>query len=114
MLFGLEQRRRDAHEYLGDYKAHEELHRVARECGVRLSLFHGAAARGARRRPDHRAIAAQPPGAFEGKIRITEQGEVLNFKYADAVLAERSFELMVAASLDALARPVLFPSKQAG
>ncbi|HEY9405441.1 MAG TPA: phosphoenolpyruvate carboxylase, partial [Pyrinomonadaceae bacterium] len=47
--------------------------------------------------------------AFTGRIRITEQGEVLNFKYSDAVLAERSFELMIAASLDALARPRAFP-----
>jgi phosphoenolpyruvate carboxylase len=40
-----------------------------------------------------------------GHSRITEQGEVLNFKYADEVLAERNLELMIAASLDALARP---------
>jgi phosphoenolpyruvate carboxylase len=43
--------------------------------------------------------------AFDGQLRITEQGEVLNFKYSDEVLAERSLELMIAASLDALARP---------
>jgi phosphoenolpyruvate carboxylase len=43
--------------------------------------------------------------SFEGQLRITEQGEVLNFKYADVVLAERNLELMIAASLDALARP---------
>jgi len=43
--------------------------------------------------------------SFDGQFRITEQGEVLNFKYADEVLAERNLELMIAASLDALARP---------
>jgi phosphoenolpyruvate carboxylase len=92
------------------YKAHEGLHRVARECGVRLSLFHGRGGTvGRGGGPTHRAIAAQPPGAFNGKLRITEQGEVLNFKYSDAVLAERSFELMIAASFDALARPHAFP-----
>ncbi|HEY1403592.1 MAG TPA: phosphoenolpyruvate carboxylase, partial [Pyrinomonadaceae bacterium] len=92
------------------YKAHEELHRVARECGVRLSLFHGRGGTvGRGGGPTHRAIAAQPPGAFNGKIRITEQGEVLNFKYSDAVLAERSFELMIAASLNALAQPAAVP-----
>jgi phosphoenolpyruvate carboxylase len=42
---------------------------------------------------------------LKGQFRITEQGEVLNFKYADEVLAERNLELMIAASLDALARP---------
>ena len=40
-----------------------------------------------------------------GRIRITEQGEVLNWKYADAVLAEWNLELMIAASLEALTRP---------
>jgi len=55
--------------------------------------------------PTHRAIFAQPMNSFEGQLRITEQGEVLNFKYADEVLAERNLELMIAASLDALARP---------
>jgi phosphoenolpyruvate carboxylase len=38
-------------------------------------------------------------------LRITEQGDLLNFKYSDEVLAERNLELMIAASLDALARP---------
>lgn len=91
------------------YRAHEALHRVAGECGVRLRLFHGRGGTvGRGGGPTQRAINAQPPGAFTGKLRITEQGEVLNFKYADAVLAERSFELMVAASLDALARPRKF------
>jgi len=55
--------------------------------------------------PTHRSIFAQPMNSFEGQLRITEQGEVLNFKYADEVLAERNLELMIAASLDALARP---------
>jgi len=41
---------------------------------------------------------------FSGQIRITEQGEVLNWKYADPVLAEWNLELMIAASLEALAR----------
>ena len=44
-------------------------------------------------------------GCFSGRIRITEQGEVLNWKYADAVLAEWNLELMIAASLEALTRP---------
>jgi phosphoenolpyruvate carboxylase len=88
------------------YKAHQSLHRVADECRVRLRLFHGRGGTvGRGGGPTHRAILAQPTGAFTGRLRITEQGEVLNFKYADSVLAERSFELMVAASLDALARP---------
>ncbi len=88
------------------FRAHRDLHVVARECGVKLRLFHGRGGTvGRGGGPTHRAIFAQPMDAFEGQIRITEQGEVLNFKYADEVLAERNLELMIAASLDALARP---------
>ena len=88
------------------FRAHRDLHVVAREAGVKLRIFHGRGGTvGRGGGPTHRAIFAQPFGAFDGQLRITEQGEVLNFKYADEVLAERNLELMIAASLDALARP---------
>jgi phosphoenolpyruvate carboxylase len=88
------------------WKAHRALHQVARECGVRLRLFHGRGGTvGRGGGPTHRSIFAQPIDSFTGELRITEQGEVLNWKYADVVLAERNLELMIAASLDALARP---------
>jgi len=88
------------------FRAHRDLHVVARECGVKLRLFHGRGGTvGRGGGPTHRAIFAQPMDSFEGQLRITEQGEVLNFKYADEVLAERNLELMIAACLDALARP---------
>ena len=88
------------------FRAHRDLHEAAREAGVKLRLFHGRGGTvGRGGGPTHRAIFAQPMDSFDGQLRITEQGEVLNFKYADEVLAERNLELMIAASLDALARP---------
>jgi len=88
------------------YKAHRELHRAAQECRVKLRLFHGRGGTvGRGGGPTHSAILAQPPGCFSGHIRITEQGEVLNWKYADPVLAEWNLELMIAASLEALVPP---------
>jgi phosphoenolpyruvate carboxylase len=88
------------------YKAHRALHDVAREHNVTLRLFHGRGGTvGRGGGPTHRAIFAQPTDSFSGHLRITEQGEVLNWKYSDVVLAERNLELMIAASLDAIARP---------
>jgi phosphoenolpyruvate carboxylase len=88
------------------FRAHRDLHVVARAAGIKLRIFHGRGGTvGRGGGPTHRAIFAQPFDSFDGQLRITEQGEVLNFKYADEVLAERNLELMIAASLDALARP---------
>jgi len=91
------------------YKAQQNLHQTARECNVKLRLFHGRGGTvGRGGGPTHAAILGQPPGDFTGEIRITEQGEVLNWKYSDPVLAEWNLELMIAASLEAVtlgARP---------
>ena len=90
------------------YKAHRALHEVAKECGVELTLFHGRGGTvGRGGGPTHRAILAQPLGAFTGHVKITEQGEVLNWKYAEPVLAERNLDSMIAACLEALIRAEL-------
>jgi phosphoenolpyruvate carboxylase len=82
------------------YRAQERLVALAGARGVELTLFQGrggAAGRGGG--PGYAAILAQPPGAIDGRLKLTEQGETISFKYGLPGLAERNLEASVAATL---------------
>jgi len=80
------------------YQAQDELAAQAAAHRVRLRLFHGRGGSPSRGGgPAERAIAAQPPGTVAGAIKITEQGEVITAKFADARVAVHSLQRTVAA-----------------
>ncbi|MCC6729047.1 MAG: phosphoenolpyruvate carboxylase [Chthonomonadales bacterium] len=82
------------------YRAQRELMRVARDAGIRLRFFHGRGGSiGRGGGPTHQAILAQPAGTLEGELKITEQGEVLFYKYAEPSIAHRYLEQVVHAVL---------------
>ncbi len=83
------------------YRAELELVESARKTGIRLRLFHGRGGTvGRGGGPSYQAILAQPPGAVNGSLRLTEQGEVIAAKYAEPLMAQRNLETLVAATLE--------------
>ena len=84
------------------YQAQRRLHKTARAHRVRLQLFHGRGGTiGRGGGPLHQAILAQPRGTLEGRIKITEQGEVVAAKYGNPSMAIRNLELVLSAVLEA-------------
>jgi phosphoenolpyruvate carboxylase len=82
-------------------KAQIKLTRLGKELGVPIAFFHGrggSVSRGGA--PTGRAIAAQPAGSIQGRMRITEQGEVVSFKYANRGTAQYQLELLAASVLE--------------
>ena len=88
------------------YRAQEELTAVAREHGVQLTLFHGrggSISRGGA--PTQQALFSQPPGSISGTIRVTEQGEMIRFKFGVEGIALQNLEIYTAATLEATLLP---------
>jgi phosphoenolpyruvate carboxylase len=95
-------------------KAQGNLSRLGRELGVTIAFFHGrggSVSRGGA--PAGRAIAASPAGSIRGQFRVTEQGEVVSFKYANRGTAAYQIELLGASVVEHVLRserePALVP-----
>ncbi|MBN9601927.1 MAG: phosphoenolpyruvate carboxylase [Afipia felis] len=84
------------------YKAEISLVEVFAKHNVRLRLFHGrggSVGRGGG--PSYEAVLAQPGGAVNGQIRITEQGEIISSKYTNPEVGRQNLEILAAATLEA-------------
>lgn len=90
----------------GLQRAQVELLEVAAESGIRLTFFHGrggSISRGGGKTTD--AVDASPRGSIDGRLRVTEQGEVIHRKYGIRALALRSLEQSTGAVLRSSLRP---------
>jgi phosphoenolpyruvate carboxylase len=90
----------------GQYQAQEALTALCKEQGIHLTLFHGRGGTvGRGGGPSHKAILAQPPGSVDHSLRVTEQGEMIRFKFGIPELAVRNLELYAGAVLMATLSP---------
>lgn len=88
------------------YRCQEEIIAVCREAGVEVTLFHGRGGTvGRGGGPTHLAILSQPPGSVEGRIRVTEQGEMIQAKFGLPSVARRTLEIYTTAVLRASLEP---------
>lgn len=95
------------------YRAQEELTAVAQQHGVQLTLFHGrggSISRGGA--PTQQALFSQPPGSISGAIRVTEQGEMIRFKFGLEEIALQNLEIYTAATLEATLLPPPEPKQE--
>ena len=95
------------------YKAQEKLVALADKHGVDLVLFHGRGGTvGRGGGPVEKAMASQPPGSVKGKIRVTEQGEMIRYKFGLPKVAFSSFSTYVVATLRATLEPHAAPNDE--
>ncbi|WP_256832346.1 phosphoenolpyruvate carboxylase [Pseudomonas sp. Pse1] len=84
------------------YQAQENLVAVCQKHNVGLRLFHGRGGTiGRGGAPAHQAILSQPPGSVAGELRVTEQGEMIRFKFGVPDVAIQSLRLYLSAVLEA-------------
>ena len=94
------------------YVAQEELVQVAHRHDVRLTLFHGrGGAIGRGGGPSRAAILSQPPGSVAGRLRVTEQGEMIRFKLGLPELAADTLGRYLSATLEATLAPPARPQE---
>ena len=97
----------------GQYRAQEALTKVCVDNDVHLTLFHGRGGTvGRGGGPSHTAILAQPPGSVDGSLRVTEQGEMIRFKFGIPEIAVRNLELYTSATLEATLAPAPGPKPE--
>ncbi len=84
------------------YKAQKNLCAGAEKHGVKIQFFHGRGGTiGRGGGPMNEAILSQPRGTVQGRMKITEQGEMIYSKYGNPWIAERNLELVVSAVMTA-------------
>ncbi|MBV1786910.1 phosphoenolpyruvate carboxylase [Marinobacterium sp. D7] len=97
----------------GQYRAQEALTALCARHKIKLTLFHGRGGTvGRGGGPSHTAILAQPPGSVAGSLRVTEQGEMIRFKFGVPELAIRNMELYTGAVLQATLAPAPAPDRE--
>jgi phosphoenolpyruvate carboxylase len=88
------------------YRAQEELSDVCRRHDVELTMFHGRGGSiGRGGGPTHAAILSQPPGTIGDRLRMTEQGEMIQTKFGLPGIAQRTLELCITAVAEATLLP---------
>ncbi|KAM0906249.1 hypothetical protein ACQ4PT_016926 [Festuca glaucescens] len=95
------------------YKAQEQLVEVAKQYGVKLTMFHGRGGTvGRGGGPTHLAILSQPPETVHGSLRVTVQGEVIEHSFGEEHLCFRTLQRFTAATLEHGMHPPVSPKPE--